>query len=215
MLTPPPLLCFCPCLCRTDARTTVAYFTQANLDSLHTVDDVPQLLEIRELIPAGKYITSRSAHTKPRTKADADADADADPDPDPDPDAEADPDPDEADAELTSSSASSTQHGDENASAHDGAGPGAGGATVLAAGPARVTLPALKPPPWRDPSWVLSPRGAHAQPLLPDRHGAQAQRRERERGRAMPPLVYMMTSPYPPRHPADNDLLKMFDIGMV
>lgn len=178
----------------------VAYFTQANVDSLHTVDDVPQLAEIRDLIPPGKYITARSAN-KPRNGTRVDDHDNGD---------EVNP---SGDANVSSPS-TSKHMGDDSPS--DGGASDTADATVTVAGPTRVTLPALKPPPWRDPDWVLENLGPG--PRLPDRHGAQAQPRAHPRythERAMPPLIYMMTSPYPPRHPADNDLLKMFDIGMV
>ncbi|KAI0743985.1 Gti1/Pac2 family-domain-containing protein [Daedaleopsis nitida] len=44
----------------------VAYFTGETLDSLLTVDDVPELAAIRNRIPSGKYTTARMARQRAR-----------------------------------------------------------------------------------------------------------------------------------------------------
>ncbi|RPD78636.1 hypothetical protein L226DRAFT_543897 [Lentinus tigrinus ALCF2SS1-7] len=169
----------------------VAYFTGETLERLHTVDDIPELAAIRNMIPPGKYTTARMARQRARPDT-------------------AGPPVFGEDVKLGAGPPALPLPGpypharlplykidqDNLPPPHPRAD---------------VQLPALKPPPWSPPRWLEDELATRQ----PDLNGAQSQRLRRNPTIDLAPLIYLRKRPYPPRDVADDDILQKFDCGIV
>lgn len=165
----------------------VAYFTGETLERLLTVDDIPELAAVRDIIPPGKYTTARMARQRTRPEA---------------PDTP-------LFGEDIKSGPSSQQHLHPHARMplypidqrdYPPRHP-----------PADVHLPALKPPPWSPPRWLEDEIATRQ----PDLNGAQSQNLRRNHAIDLAPLIYLRKRPYPPRDVTDDDILQRFDCGVL
>ena len=177
-------------------RLTVAYFTGETLERLLTIDDIPELAAIRNLIPPGKYTTARMA--RQRVRADTAGPALFGPDVKPD--------------AGPSSFSLSPPHPLPHAPTRLPLYKIDQDMNLPPPHPrADVHLPALKPPPWSPPRWLEDELATRQ----PDLNAAQSQRLRRNPTIDLAPLIYLRKRPYPPRDVADDDILQKFDCGIV
>ncbi|KAI0694990.1 Gti1/Pac2 family-domain-containing protein [Cerioporus squamosus] len=171
----------------------VAYFTGETLERLLTIDDIPELAAVRNMIPPGKYTTARMARQRPRPDAGLPLFGQ-----------EVKPG---APSMLSLSHSHQTHHAHARLPLYqidqDNLPPPHPRADVR--------LPALKPPRWSPPRWLEDELATRQ----PDLNGAQSQRLRRNPTIDLAPLIYLRKRPYPPRDVADDDILQKFDCGIV
>ena len=188
-------------------HSLVAYFTGETLESLLTVDDVPELTALRGLIPPGKYTTARIARHRVRPEGSG-------------PPLFADQKPPSVPAaHLVSTAPRLPLYTiDPQNDSFPSSSPSTSASAVAAElayppphPPTDVRLPALKPPPWSEP-----PRPEDEfRTRQPDLNCAQSQSLRRNHTIDLAPLIYLRKRPYPPRNVADDDVLQRFDCGIV